>query len=208
MELFDQPSPRRRVTISGALRLARLLPILDVLHTPFLPDLRTVVSHCDAPAPVIDPEAAASDALSGAVTSLRQWRARLAEATDVALPSYYQSTAAGIALLVATPDATDPRSRFARINAIAGNFWNCCDDIVHRAGGFRAPPLRTLKTTLRGVEDLWFNRDLTLLAGPADPHDVLEDRLRELARKGEARREVAELIAHCAGWPPPDTGNS
>jgi hypothetical protein len=194
VELFDQPLPRLRVTVSGALRLARLLPILDVLRTPFLPDLRSVVSGCDSPDPV---------ALTGAVTSLRYWRTRLAGATDVALPAYYESTAAGVALLVATPDAMEARERFDRINAVAGNFWNCCDGIVHRADGFRSPPLRTLKTTLRGVEDLWFGRDVALLASPADPHEVLAARLRDLAGKSDARRAVAELIVRCAGWPFP-----
>ncbi|SDJ04092.1 hypothetical protein [Nonomuraea jiangxiensis] len=152
--------------------------------------MRSVVSGCDAP-----PDAAFDEA----VASLRHWRERL-HGHDIARPGYYQSTAAGVGLLVAAPDAMDPRERFARINAVIGNFWDCCDDLVHAAGGFTTTPLRRLTTTLRGVEDLWFDREAEALSGGAEPYEVLESGLRAIEGKAGAREEAARAVARCAGW--------
>lgn len=196
--MLDQPDAGRRVTVSGALRLARALPVLDAIGTPYADDLRTVIATCDRP----------GGTPGDVVAALRRHRAGTAGRDDVARPGYYQATAAGIALLVAAPGtglASGPEplavpERFARINVMIGNFWNSCDDLVHDAGGFRSPPLRQLRTTLRGVEDQWFERDTALLTGPSDPHDVLERRLADLSAKAPARAAVAETIARCAGW--------
>ncbi|MFD7873278.1 hypothetical protein ACFV5G_03975 [Streptomyces sp. NPDC059766] len=167
--------------------MARILPILRVVNTPFVEDLEAVVAGCGS-------------GIGNAVDSLRNWRTELAGSVDILLPSYYQATAVSVGLLIADSDSLEPSERFMKVNASVGNLWNCCDHIVHRAGGFQAVEFRGLKSTLRGVENMWFDRDVELLSSPVNPGEILEARLREISDKSLARNLIAAGIARCAEW--------
>ncbi|MEV7679399.1 hypothetical protein AB0O64_12700 [Streptomyces sp. NPDC088341] len=136
----------------------------------------------------------------GAAESLRYWRSELSESTDILLPSYCQATALAVGLLIADSDSLEPGNQFAKINANIGNLWNCCDHIVRKAGGFQSPELGGLKNTLRGIENMWFDRDVELLSSAVDPSVVLGMRLRDISGKADVRNAVAVDIARCAGW--------
>ncbi|MEV6931755.1 hypothetical protein AB0M46_45700 [Dactylosporangium sp. NPDC051485] len=157
------------------------------MNTPFVEDLETVV-------------AVRGSGIASAVESLRYWSGELAESTDILFPGYYQGAAAGVGLLIADSDSLDPGDRFRRINANIGNLWNCWDHIVDKAGGFQSSELRGLKTNLRGVENIWFDRDVELLSAEVNPGAVLQTRLREISRNSDARKRVAVVIARSAGW--------
>jgi hypothetical protein len=191
MNLFNGLPERPRVVVCGALRLARTLPILRVVETPFVSDLEAIVLDC---------EARDSDRVSRWIDTLSYWRAELAESHDVLLPSYYQAIAVSVGMSIVGIEDGEPLGVLSRINANIGNFWNCCDHLVHRVDGFRDGRLSGLKTTLRGVEDLWFRRDLELLSGPDEPHNVLLGRLGEIEAKSEMRKSIARVVANCAQW--------
>lgn len=191
MQLFDGLPERPRVVVSGALRLARILPILRVIETPFVGDLEAIVLGC---------EVGDIEHVSRWVHALEYWRTELAESNDVLLPSYYQAVAVAVGLLVINSEDRSPFDTFSKINANVGNFWNCCDHLVDRVGGFGDVRLSGLKTTLRGVEDLWFQRDVELLSRSNEPGGVLRARLRDIEGKAEMRNVMAEVIVDCAQW--------
>ncbi|MER6158057.1 hypothetical protein ABT147_21285 [Streptomyces sp. NPDC001868] len=190
MRLFGEFAEGPRVAVSGALRLARVLPILRVIRSPSVRELESVVNSSGRNGSL------APDVL----VSLRQRRAELVGSTDVLLPDYYEATAVAMGLWIADPGGLAAAAAFSKTNAVAANLWECCDDIVHRAHAFASPPLSGLRTTLRGVENMWFERDLELLSSPVDPQEVLTARLRDIAGKMAGRRDIAETIARCAGW--------
>ncbi|MFI0939220.1 hypothetical protein [Streptomyces sp. NPDC021020] len=192
MELYDGLNAGPRVAVSGALRLARMLPVLEALGTPFLGELDAVVTACGA--------AESSPGFESVAGKLRRWSDDLSGGVDVFLPDYYRATALAVALLVAAPGGLSPSEVFGKINANTGNFWNCCDNIVHKGGGFRDPALRSIKTTLRGVENAWFERDSQLLRQSGEPRHVLRARLREIEEKAPTRRAMAREFVICAGW--------
>ncbi|WP_225848236.1 hypothetical protein [Streptomyces sp. HPF1205] len=190
MDLFEGSNARLRVAVSGALCLARIMPIVEVLRTPFVADLGIIIAACGSE----------GDSLGAAVESLRNWRSELHSSNDILLPDYYRATALAVGLLIAAPDGLEPREQFGKINSNIGNFWNCCDHIVHRSGGFRAPELRVIKSTLRGVENNWFDRDIELISESPDPRRVLQVRLSDIAEKVEMRRVMAREFVVCAKW--------
>lgn len=180
------------VSASGALRIARMIPIVEAAGAPFISDLQVVVDIFSIPK-VGD--------IGEVLESLQRWRGELAGSTDVLRREYYQATAVSIGLLTLYPRDPDPGDALARINAIAGNFWNCCDDILNRFGLFQSEAaLRAMKTTLRGVEDIWYRRDIELLQGEQAPHEVVMARRTEIEEKSNLRKEIAGLIARYSGW--------
>jgi hypothetical protein len=102
--------------------------------------------------------------------------------------------------LIARPGPLEANSVFAKVNANIGNLWNCCDHIVHKAGVERSAILGSLKTTLRDVENQWFNRDVELLGSGEDFRAILQSRLADIERKRAVRSDIAEAIASAAGW--------
>jgi hypothetical protein len=191
MKLFGGLEARPRVAVSGALRLARILPIIKVLRTPFAGDLDAVIAGCVK---------AGDPGVNAAVESLRAWRSELDPSNDIWLPNYYRATALAVGLLIAAPEALEPNEQFDKINANVGNFWNCCDHIVHKAGGFQSPELRSIKSTLHGVENQWFDGDVELLTHSTDPQGVLRERLLKISEKVDMRRAVAMEFVKCARW--------
>lgn len=179
------------VKLRGALCLVRMKPILEMASTPFLVEIDSIVAACsmhEAPD------------LSAEVGSLREWRCRIGMLDDSLAREYFQSTAAGIAILVAEPHEITPTEVNWRISSSVANFWDSCDDILHRTEGYSRGELVGIKTTLRGVEDIWRDRDFEILASQADPRIAFLDRLAKIQSNVPRRVEVARIVADCAGW--------
>ncbi|MEU3901786.1 hypothetical protein [Streptomyces sp. NPDC045251] len=171
--------------------LARMMPVLEIAGAPFLDEVERIVSACGTVDEVN---------LQAEVASLSAWRQKIGPLEDSSDATYFQSTAAGVAVLVADVRvlATD---RDWRIVANVSNFWASCDDILHRGDGFSRGEFRGVKTTLEGVENLWKERDEALLSGhPEASLSIFLRRLSEIRSHYPKRRQVARIIGECAGW--------
>jgi hypothetical protein len=180
---------RDELTVAGALRLARMLPVLEASRAPFLTALATIV-NTRGPRP--------NTTVDEPVHLIRHWRNSYEPTQDVQSPPYLQALAAGIALAVA--GIGDPADRYMKIEHSTANFWAICDDVVHRVDGYRSPAFAGLKTTLHGVENLWQRRDAEALASGLAMHEVFEQQIAQIQSSILRRREVAQVIARCAGW--------
>lgn len=176
------------VGLAGLLSLARMIPILEVAVIPSSPFVAAAVTAFGAlDFPISSPE----------VDALIRWRREIGPVPDASDPEYFHSTAATIAVFV----AAGPVDREWRIRASIENFWNSCDDLLHRGDGYRRSEFQGIRTTLRGVEDEWRKLDLRQLAEAVDPQHVFEERKATIRKNLPRRREVARLVAECAGWP-------
>ncbi|MFE5723748.1 hypothetical protein [Streptomyces erythrochromogenes] len=134
------------------------------------------------------------------VDVLRSRRSEIGVLEDASTPGYFQSTAAGVAILAVARES--PASdREWRIRSSVGNFWDSCDDILHAGGGYSRGEFQGIKTTLRGVEDAWRDGDTRLLSETrSDLSKVFEDRLSKVRSNYPKRRQIARVVAECAGW--------
>lgn len=182
MELFN---------LVGGLSLARMRPVLEVAGTPFLAEIDAVVAACnDSEYPGCAEE----------IASLRNWRSEIGALEDSSEPEYFQSTAAGVAMLVTTSELSES-DREWKIRSSVGNFWESCDDLVHAGGGYSRREFQGIKTTLYGVEEFWINGDLRLLSEEgARVTDVYSARLSKIRSNYPKRRGIARVVAECAGW--------
>ncbi|WP_445277175.1 hypothetical protein [Streptomyces sp. DSM 41033] len=177
------------VRLVAALSLARMRPILVVAGAPCLEEIDHIVAVGGMGEPSRDLE----------VATLKKERKRIGPLDDSAIPEYFQSTAAGIAVSV-TSEASVVEDEGKRISSNIANFWDSCDDIMHAGNGYASPGLG-IKTTLRGVEDMWQADDVRLLsASPRDSLGVFAVRLSEIRDKYPKRYQVAQVLADCAGW--------
>ncbi|WP_141726889.1 hypothetical protein [Streptomyces niveus] len=134
------------------------------------------------------------------VASLKSWRSEIGALEDSSAPTYFQSTAAGVAILVAS-ETVPANDREWRIRSSVANFWDSCDDLLHAGGGYSRIELRAIKTTLRGVEDIWRAADIRLLSdGGADDAKVYVERLAKIHSNYPKRRQIARVVAESAGW--------
>lgn len=82
-----------------------------------------------------------------------------------------------------------------------GNFWNSCDDLLQAGGGYSRAEFQGIKTTLRGVEDMWREGDFHLLSEEgADMAKSYAARLSKIHSNYPKRRQIARVIAECAEW--------
>ncbi|GAA2112016.1 hypothetical protein [Actinomadura alba] len=175
----------------GALRLKRMLPVLEVAATPFLEEIEEII---DARG-----EGRASN-IDGCIDSISSWMDRIGIVQDIDAPEWFQDGAAEIAL--ASAGVGDVESRARLIQHATGNFWNACDDIVHRIDGYRSPEFTGLKTTLRGVEDIWQSVDLKVIRELRDSREAFRRQVASIGRRSAQRSAIAGVIARCAGWEP------
>ncbi|MEV4969043.1 hypothetical protein ACFWZK_19425 [[Kitasatospora] papulosa] len=135
------------------------------------------------------------------ISALKRARRRIGPLEDSATPDYFQSTAAGIAISVASKENTTAEDLDHKMRSNIANFWDSCDDIMHAANGYASPEFAGIKTTLRGVEDMWQAEDERLLwASPRDSKEVFAGRLCLIREKYPKRQRIAQIVADCAGW--------
>lgn len=177
-------------SLTGGLSLARMRPILEVVGASRLADIDDVVAGCGAPGLPVG---------AGKIASLRTWRSEIGALEDSSTPAYFQSTAAGVAILVASQElpASD---REWKIRSSVSNFWDSCDDLLS-TGGYSRVEFQGIKTTLRGVEDIWRGGDIRLLVEEGvDVSAVYAERLSRIRSSYPKRRQIARVVAECAGW--------
>ena len=175
---------------SAVLRLARLLPIIEASGASFCRELRFVISDWS--------DIASAHAV---VQLLERERLKLSGSVDVMLPGYYQVRAIGIALFIASSEDEVSAKEFNRIGFLVENFWSACDSMLHESGAFsKEPILKSFKTTLSGVENIWFERDMLLLSSEGNLQAAVDARLAEIGAKSPTRNEIAGLVARSAGW--------
>ncbi|WP_446040550.1 hypothetical protein [Streptomyces sp. SID1121] len=163
----------------GGLALARIRPMLEVAGTPFLVEINNVIDECGDSEPLCQ-------ALG--IDVLREWRDSIGPLEDSSVPEYFQSTAAGVAVLVAGKEgsATD---RERRVRSSEGNFWDSCDDLLHAGGGFSRAEFQGIKTTLRRGEDIWQEGDARLISeSSGDPVGIFARRLSKFRANYPRRR--------------------
>lgn len=176
---------------AGGLSLARMRPILEVAGAPRLAEIDDVVAGCSAPGVPGGAEK---------IASLRSWRSEIGALEDSSTPTYFQSTAAGVAILVASQEIPASDSEW-RIRSSVGNFWDSCDDLLHAGGGYSRAEFQGIKTTLRGVEDIWRDGDVRLLSDEGvDVAAAYAERLSRIRSNYPKRRQIARVVAECAGW--------
>lgn len=178
-------------SLVGGLALARMRPVLEVSGASHLAEIDDIVAACSAPA---FPGSAEK------IAALRSWRSEIGVLEDSSTPSYFQSTAAGVALLVASKERPEA-DRTWRIRSSIGNFWDSCDGLLQAGGGYSRAEFQGIKTTLRGVEEMWHEGDLLLLSDErANSAEVYAERLSKIRANYPKRREIAQIVAECGGW--------
>ncbi|MET8983747.1 hypothetical protein ABZX85_50140 [Streptomyces sp. NPDC004539] len=178
-------------SLVGGLSLARMRPILEVSGDLHLVEIDGIVSGVGA-----------SEVPEGAekVALLRNWRSGIGTLEDSSTPTYLQAVAAGVAILVVSKELP-ANDRDWRIRSGVGNFWDSCDELLHAGGGYAMAELKEIKTTLRGVENMWRDGDALLLSDrEADSVEVYSQRLSLIRSKYPRRRKIARVVAECAGW--------
>jgi hypothetical protein len=183
-----------QLTVAGALRLARIVPVLEASSAPFVAEVVSILETRGR-----SPRAGVHDAAN----AIRRFRDAHEPTQDLESPPYLQAVAGGIALAVA--GIGPPADRTRKIEYSTANFWDTCDHLVHRADGYRSPVFADLKTTLAGVEYLWQQRDAEALASGVSLAETFDRQLAKVHTSHERRRLLALAIARCAGW---DTGQS
>ncbi|MFD3957424.1 MULTISPECIES: hypothetical protein [Streptomyces] len=178
-------------SLTGGLSLARMRPILEVAGTSRLAEIDDIVAGCSGPAVPGGAEK---------IASLRSWRSEIGALEDSSDPSYFQSTAAGVAILVASQELPSG-DREWRIRSSVGNFWDSCDDLLQAGGGYSRAEFQGIKTTLRGVEDIWREGDFRLLSEEGvDVAELYAERLSKIRSSYPKRRQIARVVAECAEW--------
>jgi hypothetical protein len=179
------------ITFAGALAIARMRPVLEVARTPFLSEIDRFVDACgEAVVLSCVPE----------MESLQHWRRKIGPLDDSSVPEYFQSTAAGVAILAAAYEGGS-NDRGWRIKSNVANFWASCDDLLHAGNGYSRSEFQGIKTTLQGVEDMWREGDVRALSlQEGDPAVSFRARLSKVRSNYPKRRNVARIVAECAGW--------
>ncbi|MFF2954940.1 hypothetical protein ACFVVU_26780 [Kitasatospora sp. NPDC057965] len=177
--------------LAGGLSLARMRPILEVSGTSRMEEIDDIIVSLGA-----------SDVreYSEKIAKLESWRREIGPLEDSSAPTYFQSTAAGVAILAISREIS-ASDREWRIESSVGNFWSSCDDLLHAGGGYLRPEFRGVSTTLRGVENIWREGDLQVLSvGGPDAINAYNVRLAKIRSNYAKRREIAQVFAECAGW--------
>jgi hypothetical protein len=167
-----------------------MLPVVELSQPPFLVDLQVIVETRGR-----DPSAPAHRS----VVALTQWEATHDDPTqDVHSPLYTHLMVVEIAMAVAGVGEFEDRRK--HIDFTTANLWDVWDDLVFRADGYSSPAVSGLKTTLRGVEDDWQRRDQEALTSGLALSDVFDQQQAKIEASMSRRRDVAHLVARCAGW--------
>ena len=181
-------------SLTGGLSLARMRPILEVAGAPHLAEIDDIVAGCSGPAVPGGAEK---------IASMRSWRSEIGALQDSSNPSYFQSTAAGVAILVASQELPS-EDREWRIRSSVGNFWDSCDDLLQAGNGYSRTEFQGIKTTLRGIEDMWREGDFRLLSeNGVDFAELYAERLSKIRSSYPKRRQIARVVAECAEWNAP-----
>ncbi|MEU8799627.1 hypothetical protein [Spirillospora sp. NPDC048819] len=177
------------LTVLGALRLARMIPLLSVIETPLLEAVDEIVHVYGEMRGGVRLEA---------IDAITDWRSKAGNMEESASTTYFQSTAGGVALAVAGETFIERRASVIQYSP--GNFWEACDNIVHRVSGYQMVEFGELKTTLAGVEYMWQNQDLKCMEKMQNLRAGFELQLQKIQAKSDQRFAVARAIARCAGW--------
>jgi len=183
--------PEARLTVVGALRMVRFLPVLEVSALPVIDEVQAIVmSRGRDPYTNVERDAA----------TVRRWADVGEDITqDTDSPEYLQLIACDITLAVAGTDWTeDIRKDHIEIETLA--FWQTCDDLVHHVDGYSLPVFRGIKTTLQGVEDIWRERDWAAVTSGVPLSQAFETVYRQIENSIVKRREIALAVGRCAGW--------
>lgn len=176
----------------AVLRLKRMLPVIDASDAPLGRALEGVIRDYVAPDQQLRQNS--SRTLSAA-------RERLSGSIDVRLPGYYQARAALLGLIIVDSGTSQSFEDSWRADALAGNFWSSLDELLANRGAFEENQiLRSLKATLRGIENAWVERDIELLARTTSAQSVVIQRIAEIENKGALRTEIARLVARYLEW--------
>ncbi|MEW1725218.1 hypothetical protein [Streptomyces sp. NPDC093109] len=179
------------ISLMGGLSLARMMPILEVSGASFLREIDSIVAACGASERISQAQA---------VDVLRGMRSIIGPLEDSFTPDYFQATAAGVAIIVATEGEAAGVGEF-RMRSSIGNFWDSCDDLLHSDGGYSRMEFQGIKSTLRGVEDIWQDGDSRIISASAnDPIPAFVERLSLIRANYPRRRRIARVFAECAGW--------
>jgi hypothetical protein len=182
------------LALTGGLCLARMRPILECAGTPRLEQIDNVVAACGT--------TELRDAAKS-IASLTTWRATIGQIEESSTPTYFQANAIRVAT-VAISNEMPVRDREWQIRCISGNFWDSCDDLLDSGGGFSRKEFKGIKTTLRGIEDMWLDGDIRLLYEPGvDVGRIYAERLSKIRSNYPKRRAIARIVAECGGWEPP-----
>jgi hypothetical protein len=181
-------------TVVGALRVVRMLPVLEVSGL-------TVLAEVDAIVTARGRDQGADVARD--VARVRQW-SDLYEAEEAAqhleVSVHMQLLACEVAFAVAGSGGADPMSDV--IEYYGAEFWELCDGLVHEVDGYRLPAFRGIKTTLAGVEEGWWERDWALVNSGIPLDEAFQAQTGRIAELMPKRREIAQAIAQCGGWAP------
>ncbi|XRQ08885.1 hypothetical protein ACN3XK_72455 [Actinomadura welshii] len=177
------------LVVLGALRLARMLPLLAVIETPFLEAVDEITRVYGEGRPGVP---------SAAIEAITDWRFKAGNMEDSLSMKYFQSTGGGVALAVAGEAFIANRASVIQYSPT--NFWKACDNIVHLVNGYQMPELRKLRTTLEGVEHIWQDDDQKCLERMRDSKICFDVQIRKIQAMSERRMAVARAIARCADW--------
>ncbi|MFF4371468.1 hypothetical protein [Streptomyces sp. NPDC001594] len=169
-----------------------MLPILECTGSSHVDEIDHIVNFCST---------AAIPEETKIITSLTNRRENLGQLEDSSTPAYFESTALAIALLV----TSEPhgRDREWRIESMVGNFWDSCDDLLHSSGGYSREEFKGIKTTLRGIEDMWHEGDVQLFHQGGNLGGTYTERLSKIRSNYPKRRQIARIIAECGRWETP-----
>jgi hypothetical protein len=183
--------PGARLTVVGALRVVRFLPVLQVSGLPVIDEVQAIVmSRGRDPYANVERDATTVRRFADVGEDIPQ---------DIDSPEYLQLIACDIVLAVAGIDWTEEIRR-GHIEIVTRTLWKTCDDLVHEAGGYSLPVFRGMKTTLQGVEDIWRERDWAAVTSGVPLGQAFETMCREIQKSMVKRREIAEAVGRCAGW--------
>ncbi|GIM90889.1 Imm1 family immunity protein [Paractinoplanes toevensis] len=168
---------RARLRVLGAIRVRRMLPILDAANASFVAEVAEI---CEVRGRGL------RRSLDGPVRVLRRFDEcdpDPGEGPDDAAFRYARMVAVGTALAVAWPKE-DPEAQFDVLEYSTCSFWAMCHTAVLKSGDWE------VATEMRDAEEAARRREIALLLDADDPHQVFRDE----------NRWDAGAAVRCAGW--------
>jgi immunity protein Imm1 of predicted polymorphic toxin system len=158
------PDPAR-LRVLGAMRVRRMLPILDAANASFVAEMAEI---CEVRGRGL------RRSLDGPVRALQRFHEydpRPGEGPDNAGFRYARMAAVGIALAVAEP-SEDPEARFDMLEYGTCAFWSVCHAAVGKTGAWE------VATEMRDAEEAARRREIALLLHADGPQRAYRDEPR------------------------------
>ena len=187
--LADQFVRAAQLTVVGAIRLVRMIPVLELSGPPFLGDVKAIIEVRGR-----EPDGRVAD------EAARLWEWVDGDGPDELIPSVIDVYLKSCSVAIAVAGLGDMDSRTYAIEDDTMEFWSACDDLVHRVNGYSRSEFGGLKTTLAGVEQMWCERDWTVVRSGMPLREAFDTQVQNIGETLDRRWSIARGIARCAGW--------